>query len=221
MTRWVMVVDLDRCTGCQTCSVACKVEHALGPGLQRVSVVEKETGTYPNVQRIYVPRRCMNCADPACVGVCPSGATKKRDDGVVTIDQDQCIGCRYCLMACPFNARTFHGEQQSYHAQPSNWEQRRYPEHTVGVVDKCDFCRARIDAGIAAGLTPGADTDATPMCVISCIAAALTFGDLDEPDSEVSRLIREREGVQLMPDMETDPSVFYLSRRLAREAGPD
>lgn len=213
MARWGMVVDLDKCTACQTCTVACKVVNGLEPTIQRVTVVEKEVGRYPDVKRLYIPRRCMNCADPQCVGVCPSGATAQRADGIVTIDQDKCIGCRYCMMACPYNARVFHGVAQSYHSRPSQWERRRYSEHTVGVVDKCDFCTSRIDDGLARDLEPGVDPDATPVCVISCIASALYFGDLDDPESEVSRRIEARSGVQLLPEMETDPSIYYLPKR--------
>ena len=217
MPRWAMVVDLRKCTGCQTCSIACKVANALAPTLQRVAVIEKETGQYPDVQRLYIPRRCMNCAEPECVEVCPSGATEKGDDGIVTVDQDTCIGCRYCMMACPYNARLFHGVAQSYHPEPSEWEQKRYPEHSLGVVDKCDFCKSRVDEGLAAGLTPGVDPDATPVCVEACIADALTFGDLDDPESEVATLIQSRGGIQLLEEMKTDPSVYYLPRRTGRD----
>ena len=213
MPRWAMVIDLEKCTACQTCTVACKVGNGLGPLVQRVTILEKELGKYPDVLRLYIPKRCMNCGEPACIDVCPSGATEQRDDGVVTVDQDKCIGCRYCMMACPYNARMFHGLDQSYHDTPSKWELQRYPEHTVGVVDKCDFCIARVDEGIEQGLTPGVDPDATPLCVISCIASALTFGDMDDPDSEVSGLISSRGGVQLLPEMETDPSIYYLPKR--------
>jgi phenylacetyl-CoA:acceptor oxidoreductase subunit 1 len=208
-----MAIDLEQCTACQTCTVSCKVAHGLGPTIQRVTVVEKEVGKYPNVTRIYIPRRCMNCAEPQCVGVCPSGATEQRADGIVTIDQDKCIGCRYCMMACPYNARTFYGVEQSYHSLPSQWEERRYADHTVGVVDKCDFCSSRIDEGLERGLKPGTDPEATPVCVGTCIASALYFGDLDDPDSEVSRRIKERDGLQLLPEKQTDPSIYYLPRR--------
>ena len=213
MPRWAMAVDIEKCTGCQTCSIACKVANALAPTLQRVAVIEKETGKYPDVQRIYIPRRCMNCSDPQCVEVCPSGATEKGDDGIVTINQDTCIGCRYCMMACPYNARLFHGVAESYHPEPSEWELKRYPEHAVGVVDKCDFCKSRVDEGLEAGLTPGVDPDASPVCVGACIADALTFGDLDDPDSEISTLIASRGGLQLLEEMKTDPAVYYLPKR--------
>jgi Fe-S-cluster-containing dehydrogenase component len=118
------------------------------------------------------------------------------------------------MMACPYNARSFYGVRQSYHAQPSLWEAKRYQEITVGVVDKCDFCRSRIDSGLERNLKPGIHPDSTPFCVVSCIASALCFGDLDDEDSEVSRLIKSRNGVQLLAEMNTDPSVYYLPRRM-------
>jgi phenylacetyl-CoA:acceptor oxidoreductase subunit 1 len=122
------------------------------------------------------------------------------------------------MMACPYNARLFHGVEQSYHGEASQWERKRYPEHARGVVDKCDFCKARVDEGLSAGLTPGADADATPVCVGACIADALTFGDLDDPTSEIVRLIDSRGGIQLLEEMKTDPSVYYLPRRAGRDS---
>jgi len=216
-----MVIDLRKCMGCQTCMVACKVTNALGPAMGRVTVVEKETGRYPDVVRLYMPKRCMHCQDPQCVQVCPSGATEQQDDGIVTVDPDTCIGCRYCMMACPYDARVFHGVEQSYHDEPSAWEQQRYPEHTVGIVDKCDFCRDRVEEGLADGLIPGVDQDATPFCVIACMSGAMYFGDADDPESEVSQLIESHNAVQLLPELETDPSVYYLPRRNVNETGQD
>jgi len=218
MPRRVMVINLERCTGCQTCVVACKTFNGLGPGIQRVTVLEKEVGEYPDVKRVYIPKRCMNCEDPQCVKVCPTGATSKGTDGVVLIDQDKCMGCRYCMTACPYNARTFYKDHASYYSSPSVWEEKRYAEHTPGVVDKCDFCQARVEDGRKLGLTPGEDAEATPCCVVSCIASALTFGDIDNPESAVRKLIAERRGVQLLPEMGTDPSVYYLPRRTGNEA---
>jgi len=211
--RWTMVIDLDKCSACQTCTVACKVENGLGPAINRVVIVEKESGVYPDVKRIYIPKRCMNCKDPQCIKVCPSGATAQRSDGIVNIDKDKCIGCRYCVIACPYNARSYQRYELSYHREPSQWEKKRYIEHPVGTVDKCDFCLHRIDEGMKLGLKPGVDLDASPACVFSCIGNALYFGDLDDPESEVSRLIASREGFQLLPEMKTDPSMYYLPRR--------
>lgn len=211
--RWTMIIDLDKCSACQTCTVACKVENGLGPAINRVVIVEKESGVYPDVKRIYIPKRCMNCKDPQCIKVCPSGATAQRSDGIVYIDKDKCIGCRYCVIACPYNARSYQRYELSYHKEPSQWEKKRYVEHPVGTVDKCDFCLHRIDEGMKLGLKPGVDLDASPACVFSCIGNALYFGDLDDPESEVSRLIVSREGFQLLPEMKTDPSMYYLPRR--------
>ncbi|MEW5815404.1 MAG: 4Fe-4S dicluster domain-containing protein [Spirochaetota bacterium] len=210
--RWGMVIDLEKCTGCQTCTVACKVENGLGPTIQRVTVLENEEGKFPDVKRVFIPKRCMNCGDPLCLSVCPSGATEQGDDGIVTINREKCIGCRYCIMACPYNVRVFYAVEQSYHNFPSRWEIVRYKEHTTGVVEKCDFCKDRIDYGLKNNLQPGKDPDATPFCVIACIAKALTFGDLDNPASEVSIQSKSR-GVQMLPEMKTDPSVYYLPRR--------
>jgi phenylacetyl-CoA:acceptor oxidoreductase subunit 1 len=112
----------------------------------------------------------------------------------------------------------FHGADQSYHEIPSTWEHERYKEHTTGVVDKCDFCFKRVREGLTAGLKPGTDQDATPFCVIACMSEALYFGDVEDPDSEVSRLIAEGV-VQLLPELGTDPSVYYIPRRTVNEAG--
>jgi phenylacetyl-CoA:acceptor oxidoreductase subunit 1 len=219
MARYVMVVDLEKCTGCQTCVVACKMWNGLGPSIQRVTVVEKEEGQYPDVRRVYVPKRCMNCKDPQCTKVCPTGATERNDEkGIVTVDKDKCMGCRYCMMACPYNARTFQKSEMWYHAEPSEWEKMRYKEHPPGIVDKCDFCISRLDSGLEKALTPGIDPDATPMCVLSCIASALYFGDIEDPESNVSKIIQSRGGFRLLPEMETDPSIYYLPKRTGNEA---
>ena len=105
MTRWAMVADLRRCVGCQTCTAACKQANATPPGVQWRRVVDMEVGEYPQVKRAFVPVGCMHCEDPPCMHVCPSTATRKRADGIVTIDYDLCIGCAYCAVACPYQAR--------------------------------------------------------------------------------------------------------------------
>ena len=214
MKRWGMVIDLKKCTGCQTCTLSCKVYHGLGPDVTRCRVIEQENGDFPNVERMLFSLRCMHCNEPECVKACPTGATKRRADGIITVDQNKCMGCRYCALVCPYQARTFLGVEKKYFPQNDNrWEKMRYGEHQVGTVEKCDFCHKRIDEGAARGLEPGKDPAATPMCVISCIGKALYFGDLNDDDGVVAGLIRGRKGFALKQELGTGPSVYYLPRR--------
>ena len=105
MTRWTMLADLERCVGCQTCTAACRHANATSPAVQWRKVLDIEAGSFPNVNRTFVPVGCQHCADPPCMHVCPSTATRQRPDGIVTIDYDICIGCAYCDVACPYQAR--------------------------------------------------------------------------------------------------------------------
>jgi phenylacetyl-CoA:acceptor oxidoreductase 27-kDa subunit len=211
MTRWAMVVDLRRCVGCQTCTAACKHANATPPGVQWRRVLDMEVGEYPDVRRAFVPVGCMHCDDPPCMSVCPSTATRKRTDGIVTIDYDLCIGCGYCAVACPYQAR-FKTDRASfaYGKGPSDSETKRFDEGRLGVATKCTFCVDRIDAGTQQGLTPGVDPDATPACVNSCIAEALHFGDIDDPDSNVSQLIGENVHFRMHEELGTGPRMYYL-----------
>ena len=211
MTRYGMVIDLLRCIGCYGCQMACKAENATPPGVTWARVEIKEVGKYPNVSRIMLPLLCMHCEDPECERVCPTKATEKRTDGIVTIDDSQCIGCRYCMMACPYGARYFNeGERTYFPGYVTPFERVGYARHKKGVVFKCDFCAHRIDAGLQKGLKPGVDRETTPACVINCMAKARYFGDLDDPTSEVSRLVAGGQAFQLLPEMGTRPQVFYL-----------
>jgi phenylacetyl-CoA:acceptor oxidoreductase 27-kDa subunit len=214
MRRWGMVIDLKKCTGCQTCTLSCKVYHGLGPDVTRCKVVEHEEGTFPDVERTLLSIRCMHCNEPECLRACPTGATKKRADGIVTVDQEECMGCRYCSIVCPYQARTFLGVEKRYFPDEENtWEKIRYKEHQVGTVEKCDFWQKRIDEGIEMGLEPGRDPAATPICSIACIGKAIWFGDLNDPHSIVSTLIRERNGFVLRQELGTEPSVYFLPRK--------
>jgi phenylacetyl-CoA:acceptor oxidoreductase subunit 1 len=188
VTRWAIVADLRRCVGCQTCTAACKQANGTPPGVQWRRVLDLETGEYPEVKRAFVPVGCMHCDDPPCMHVCPSTATRKRADGIVTIDYDLCIGCGYCMVACPYDART----------------------RVDGVATKCTFCVDRIDAGLATGLKPGVDPEATPACVNSCIAKALHFGDADDPASNISGLLAENQSFRMHEELETGPNIHYL-----------
>jgi phenylacetyl-CoA:acceptor oxidoreductase subunit 1 len=192
--KWAMVADLRRCVGCQTCTAACKQANDTPVGVQWRRVLDMEVGEYPDVRRAFVPVGCMHCDDPPCMHVCPSTATRKRADGIVTIDYDLCIGCAYCAVACPYQAR-----------YKSDLDAKRRD-----VATKCTFCVERIDAGLAKGLKPGVDPEATPACVNSCIAKALHFGDVEDGASNISELLAENQHFRMHEELGTGPRLYYL-----------
>ncbi len=213
--RWGMVIDLTRCVGCYSCIIACKQEHFLPPGMFWNRVLISETGEYPRVVKQMYPVQCNHCEEAICVKACPAGATQQREDGIVWIDQDKCVGCRYCLIACPYQSRLFHsdGDKEYFPGQgltPIEQIGKRLYPHQTGVVLKCNFCMERIDAGLEKGLKPGIDREATPACVIACPTKARYFGDLDDLDSEVSIVLGEKRGSQLHPEYGTEPSIYYV-----------
>lgn len=198
--RWGMVIDLKRCIGCYGCQLSCKAENGTPPGVFFARVVKSEEGTYPAVRQLFLPVLCNHCENAPCVKACPTGASFVWEDGgVVDIDPDKCVGCRSCMMACPYGNRYFNDKQQHYYEQgPTPYEEKRTSRHQTGVVMKCNFCRPRVLEGKA------------PACVENCPTVARVFGDLDDPNSEVSRLIKERGGFPLHPELGTRPSVYYL-----------
>jgi phenylacetyl-CoA:acceptor oxidoreductase subunit 1 len=210
MTRWAMVADLRRCVGCQTCTAACKQANATPPGVQWRRVVDLEVGEYPDVKRAFVPVGCMHCDDPPCMHVCPSTATRKRSDGIVTIDYDLCIGCGYCAVACPYQARFKVDKAAFAYGGPTESETQTFHPEQLGVATKCTFCVERIDAGVAKTLKPGVDPEATPACVNSCIARALHFGDVEDPESNVSQLLAENQFFRMHEELGTGPRFYYL-----------
>ncbi len=215
MTRWVMVADLRRCVGCQTCTAACRQANATPPGVQWRRVLDIEQGEYPEVTRAFVPVGCQHCDDPPCMEVCPTTATKKRADGIVTIDYDICIGCAYCAVACPYQARSKTLRPRFAYGTEMENEAKRRDDSRLGVATKCTFCVDRIDAGLAQGKTPGVDSEATPACVNSCIAQALSFGDLDDPQSSVSQLLAHNTSFRMHEELGTGPGFYYLWDRKA------
>jgi len=188
--RWAMVVDLRRCVGCRACTVACKSENNVPGGVFRTWVRFAEVGTYPDTRPRFLPAFCNHCDIPPCVPVCPVLATYKRDDGLVLIDYDQCIGCGYCIQACPYGARFFNPVQRT--------------------ADKCTLCAHRLESG------------QMPACVSTCIGGALTIGDMNDPQSGVSKLLARYPTGTLKPELGTDPMFFYigLDGRLLEEVGP-
>jgi len=217
MARWGMVIDLQRCIGCYSCMISCKEEHFIPPGIFWNRIVIGETGQFPTVTKQMYPVLCNHCAEAACVKACPTQATTRREDGLVIIDYTKCAGCRYCVIACPYQQRTFYadGKKEYYPGQGlTEYEligKELYPLEP-GTVMKCNFCVERIDEGIAKGLKPGVDREATPACVNSCPTEARVFGDLDDANSNVSRLITEKKGFPLHPEYGTEPSVYYVNR---------
>lgn len=208
--RWGMVIDLQKCLGCDSCTVSCKAENRTPPGVSYNVVIEEEIGEFPNVTRVNIPRPCMQCDVPPCVGVCPVEATYKREeDGIVVIDDERCIGCRYCIAACPYGARYFDfGE--SYEAEMQGFDALQAPEFgmpasprepgqaPIGTVRKCNFCLHRLERG------------EEPACVETCIGDARYFGDLNDPDSVVSKLAASPRAFRLKEEAGTEPRVYYL-----------
>lgn len=219
--RWVMVIDLRKCVGCHACTIACVAENKLPPGVVYRPVLEEEWGVYPNVGRRFVPRPCMQCDQPPCTPVCPVTATYKNEEGVVVVDYDQCIGCRACLTACPYGARTSdfgltYNEPnpvadgliagrvaaESYE-RAANFEYnearaRQGRESPIGNARKCHFCLHRVAVG------------ELPACVSTCIGRATLFGDANDSTSLVAEMITQPNVMRLKEELGTEPRVYYL-----------
>ena len=185
MTRLALLIDQERCIGCESCTMACKMENTPNGGPHiRVKTIggggrDVPAGHYPDLTMDFLPETCMHCAKPSCVDACPSDAIVKRPDGVVVLDQEQCTGCGSCVEACPYGAIRL--------------------DDARGVAAKCNLCSHRIDKGLE------------PFCVRCCEGQAMHFGDLDVPQSKIARLASKRKTFTLKPEAGTGPTVIYAA----------
>ncbi len=220
--KWSMVIDIAKCIGCHACTIGCVAENKLPPGVVYRPVIEEEVGKYPYVRRRFTPRPCVQCQDPPCVPVCPVTATWKNDQGVVIVDYSRCIGCRYCLVACPYAARTsdfgewytgqtpnldgkLFGQKAAangYEAQPAAEYGKKWPKRNgdspVGNARKCHFCLHRLAVAML------------PACVTTCVGRATIFGDRNDPDSLIFEQLGSPRLFRLKEELGTKPAVFYL-----------
>ena len=206
MTRYGMAIDLSRCIGCNTCAVACKVSNNLPKDVwwnvvhtEGRDFADTSKGTYGGeMQLSWLPVNCMHCENAVCEEVCPTGATVKRDDGIVTVDEETCIGCKSCMEACPYDVRRLIENEPEYYLELPIGDPAA-KSHKGGTVEKCDFCAGRIDRG------------EKPVCMELCPGRARYWGDLDDPESEVSQFLSGRNATVLLEEEGTSPSVYYVS----------
>ena len=240
MPRWAMVIDLDKCVACQGCSIACRHENntpvvspeqaALGRAIRWNDVFPTPlnepadgAGEYPHVKPRYMTRPCMQCSNPPCTKVCPVQATYKDEEGLVRVNYNRCIGCRFCTIACPYGVRYFNWERPSWtpemaqHLNPDTLSEDGSLEGPAvrpkGVVEKCTFCIHRLRKARAKAKLEGRPFRAdeyVPACVETCTAKARFFGDLSDPESTVSQLASSSRAFRLQEEAGTHPNVIYL-----------
>ncbi|MBI4425822.1 MAG: 4Fe-4S dicluster domain-containing protein [Elusimicrobia bacterium] len=218
-----MAIDLDRCTGCQSCVVACSVENnqplgspeeaAMGRVIRWLKILPSTEARAGRVRQSLIPMPCQHCDDPPCTRVCPTSATFTSPDGTVGQVYDRCIGCRYCVNACPYTCKFFNWGEPRW---PSEVEPPFNPDVSVrykGVVEKCLFCNHRLQRAKEKAREEGRELregDYVPACKAACPAQAIAFGDMNDPGSAVSRLAASPRAFKMLEDLGTHPKVIYL-----------
>lgn len=212
-----MVIDLAKCVGCDACSVACKVENSTPGDIWWAPVVHTEVGKFPKARLSFLPTLCMHCEDPPCQKSCPTKSISRRDDGIVVIDEDNCVGTRACVTACPYNAISmWDSDLPMYDKGPAtSIDEFSRQKHKPGAAQKCTFCAHRMDSAYTNHLTPGVDRAATPACVITCPAECRIFGNIEDPNSPPMKYVEEatkrnRPVFVLRPEAKTKPKVAYV-----------
>ena len=226
MARWGMVIDLDKCNGCQACEVACRSENNIAVGgpqaagehrtISLMQVRVDVEGEWPDLRTRFVPQPCMHCDRPPCTLVCPVQATSIDREGIVNQIYARCIGCRYCANACPYTVKFFNWHTPDH---PASTEPGLNPDvsvRPVGVIEKCTFCSHRLQKARETARVekrPLRERDYTPACADSCPTGAIVFGDLDDPTHRVAELARDPRAFRLQEGLGTEPKVYHLSRR--------
>ncbi|MCK5572127.1 MAG: 4Fe-4S dicluster domain-containing protein, partial [Bacteroidetes bacterium] len=223
-----MVIDLDKCTGCGACIVACKMENNIpivdpeeaqqGRVMLWMDMITTQEGEYPNVQVKRIPKPCYHCDDPPCTKVCPVGATYRNEEGLVAQIYHRCIGCRYCMVACPYTAKVYNWYEPKWIEGPQRIGNPDVSLRMIGVVEKCSFCahrllRVREEADMEERAI--GDGEYTPACAEICPAEAIYFGDIEDTESEVHKLSRSYRVYRVMDNLGVEPKVYYLAKRTA------
>jgi Fe-S-cluster-containing dehydrogenase component len=223
--QWAMVIDLDRCTGCEACVVACRVENniptvgpeeaAKGRSINWIRVERYFEGEYPDVKVKFMPVLCQHCEEAPCEPVCPVYATYRTDEGLNAQVYNRCVGTRYCANNCPYTVRFFNFFDPVWDAPLEKALNPEVSVRTRGVMEKCTFCIQRIHKGEDKAKDEGRpvrDGDVTPACVQTCQTKAMYFGNIADPESEVSRLSKSNRAMHLLEDLGTKPRVIYLNK---------
>lgn len=211
MARYGLAVDLNRCTGCYACVVACKSENSTLPGAHWIRIDEVEEGEYPKVSKTFIPMLCMQCGEAPCAHACPTGAIHQDENGIVLIDKELCIcgDVKPCVRGCPFGLLSINETTVPYFKEYlTPHEKGLYEEHQNGAVEKCNLCYPRVIS------------DLQPSCVQACPTQAMVFGDLDQPQSEISKFVSTAKAGPLRQELHLDPTVFYGGEFTASERGP-